>query len=460
MRNSSLSVKTSEMGQPLPDRFRKELARHLPELFSGGSAAGSPPLLIAGVSGGADSVALLRLLKESGVNTLALHCNFHLRGEESDRDQEFVTSLCRSLDVPLEIHHCDVPAYISAHPGSSLEMACRELRYTIFRDEMLSRRAIRIAVAHNQDDNIETLLLNLFRGTGISGLRGMVADTGTIIRPLLSTPRSEIESYLARQGQSFVVDSTNLSSDFKRNFIRNELLPLIETRWPAARQAMARAIANLREDERVLTALYAGIVGERPDILSLDAILPPADIDWAVGRFAAAHSLGNKKDEIIKALSAPRFEGEKIWSGPAGEIRTTRGGLHFAENRDARDSGENREGGGSEMPKFTWKEFSLTPSLWEQILAAPLSELWVGENPKHLLLRHRLPGDRIEPLGLAGSKKVSKLMKDARLTSAEKESRLVAVDSRSGNIIWAEGLCRSSYLLVGPDMKSVWKLEK
>jgi len=156
--------------------------------------------VLAGVSGGADSVALLLALRsDPHMELTAVHCNFHLRGEESDRDMLFVEQLSGRLGVPLVTVHFDVPEYIRRN-GVSVEMACRDLRYAEFRRIMSQVGAGRIAVAHNADDNAETLLLNLMRGAGVAGLRGMRPDTGEVIRPLLSLSRADIERYLDAKG--------------------------------------------------------------------------------------------------------------------------------------------------------------------------------------------------------------------------------------------------------------------
>ena len=176
--------------------------------------------VILGLSGGADSVALLYVLRNIGVRIRAVHCNFHLRGAESDRDMNFCIELCRGLDVP-----------------------CRELRYEYFHKKLKETGMDRIAVAHHADDNIETLFLNLFRGCGIDGLRGMLPDANNVVRPLLHVTRAEILQYLDVIGQAYVTDSTNLQSDYRRNFIRNELLPLIETQWTGARKAITSTIS-------------------------------------------------------------------------------------------------------------------------------------------------------------------------------------------------------------------------
>ncbi len=216
--------------------------------------------ILATVSGGADSVALLAALSSlPWVTVVAAHCNFHLRGEESQRDALFVENLCRQLSVPLLVKDFDVASYRLQHPGTSIEMACRELRYAWFRS-LLTTPLQRIATGHNADDNAETLLLNLLRGSGTTGLRGMLPDSNDILRPLLTVHRSEILDYLRERNLTYVTDSSNLSSDYRRNFLRNDILPLLRSRWPGADKALDRSLELLRaENALVESALAAAL---------------------------------------------------------------------------------------------------------------------------------------------------------------------------------------------------------
>ena len=153
--------------------------------------------VLVALSGGADSVALLRILLALGYDCEAAHCNFHLRGEESDRDEDFVCRLCKEQHVALHTAHFDT-AREAARRHISIEMAARELRYAWFEELRLARRANAIAVAHHRDDSAETFLLNLLRGTGINGLQGIRPRNGYLIRPLLCADRQEITAYLQR----------------------------------------------------------------------------------------------------------------------------------------------------------------------------------------------------------------------------------------------------------------------
>ena len=189
---------------------------------------GLPPeaFILVALSGGADSTALLLILKELGYKVHALHCNFHLRGEESNRDQVFVEELCKQIDVPLSVRHFQTEEEAKRR-GISLEMAARDLRYDWFREDMKNLKASCIAVAHHRDDQAETLLLNLLRGTGLRGLAGMQPKHDGIIRPLLCLSREEVLDYLQERGQSFVTDSTNSERIAQRNKVRLDVIPLL-----------------------------------------------------------------------------------------------------------------------------------------------------------------------------------------------------------------------------------------
>lgn len=195
-------------------------------------------MILVAVSGGADSVALLCMMHEQGTDIAALHCNFHLRGEESDRDERFVSDLCQKLHIPLHVKHFDTRSYAEEH-HISIEMAARELRYTWFEEKRQELGAEDIAVAHHRDDQAETVLLNLIRGTGLRGLSGMHPRSGHIVRPLLNWSRQDILDYLSRIGQDFITDSTNLERDALRNRIRLDVMPLLREINPQAASHIA-----------------------------------------------------------------------------------------------------------------------------------------------------------------------------------------------------------------------------
>ena len=187
--------------------------------------------VIAGVSGGADSICLLFMLielkKEMDFDLSAVHVHHGLRGEDADQDEKYVTELCNQQKIPLYVYHENVREYASFHKIGE-EEAGREIRKKCFMQAMEERNANIIALAHHQNDNVETLLWNLCRGTGLQGLAGIAPVNGNIIRPLLCVKRAEIEEYLKNRGISYCIDETNHSDQYTRNRIRNHMIPYME----------------------------------------------------------------------------------------------------------------------------------------------------------------------------------------------------------------------------------------
>ena len=217
--------------------------------------------IIVGVSGGADSVCLLtclhRLREQYHLKLYAVHVNHMLRGMEADEDEAFVRDLCKKLSVPLHCVREDVKS-LAEHSGATLEEAGRNLRYLSFEQECERVKAHKIAVAHNLNDNAETVLFHLFRGTGLTGMTGIPKKRGQIIRPLLCVTRDEIEHFLGKEGISYRTDSTNLSNDYTRNKIRLSILPI------ATKEINERAIEHITSlsDQLIEVANYLDNVTE------------------------------------------------------------------------------------------------------------------------------------------------------------------------------------------------------
>lgn len=211
--------------------------------------------VLCGLSGGADSVALLHLLlmlgREYPFEVLAVHVHHGIRGAEADRDEAFCKQLCRESGVSLFCEHADAPGY-AAESGKNLEEAARCLRYAIFRKICAEAGIDRIALAHHADDNLETVLLNLTRGSGLAGIRGIPPVRGSIIRPLLACKKADIAGYCEENGLSYVTDSTNADPSYARNFIRSSIVPLLERLNPEVQQAFCQTSAIARADDEAL----------------------------------------------------------------------------------------------------------------------------------------------------------------------------------------------------------------
>lgn len=210
--------------------------------------------ILVALSGGADSVALLLALRAQGCTLAAAHLNHCLRASESERDEAFVRELCAKLDVPLTVERADVSVY-AAQERCGTEEAARRLRYDFLERTADAVDAAYIATAHTADDNLETVLFHLIRGTGARGLAGIPPRRGRIIRPLLQATREDVEAYLAEKRQDYVTDSSNLTDLYTRNRIRHQVVPALREIAPQAAKTVLRMSAQVREDADCLDQL-------------------------------------------------------------------------------------------------------------------------------------------------------------------------------------------------------------
>lgn len=394
---------------------------------------------LVAISGGADSTALLLACRLAGIPIEAAHCNFNLRGPESLRDREFVASFCRRLDIPLYI--ADFDTLSQQAKGESLEMTCRRLRYDFFRS--LSGFS-RIAVAHNADDNIETFLLNALRGSGSRGLKAMEPDTGRLARPLLSFSRADIIQFLETVDQPFVVDSTNATSDYRRNFLRNEVLPLLRSRWPGADRALSSSIRLLARDNAIVEHFIAGALRGHAHFLPWETINnfpdPPTLIFHFIRPFGGSPVIA---DEMADGLKSPR-------PGKSWRLSDSRSALFTKKGIKIEDYLPVPSAAGF-SPQFCSESVAPDSLDFQAVKSSPLSELYIALPPEDL---RWLPADKsmkIKSLGLAGSQSVWKVLKDAGLSLAERSRFPVLVHAASGSPVWLPGIKRSSLFLISPE---------
>lgn len=401
--------------------------------------------LLVALSGGSDSVALLDVLTRCrNIEVFAVHCNFHLRGEESMRDERFCRELCSRLGVELNVVDFDVAEYRKLY-GGSVEMACRELRYDYFRCMMKEKGCDRIVTGHNADDNAETLFLNLMRGSGIKGLSAMREDTGEILRPLLHTTREEITLYLQWRGLPHVEDSTNSGTDYSRNFIRNEVLPLLRKRWPGATASICKTIDVLNSEQDLIDNYLSDIIAKESVYLweeigrygSVMSVLMRI-----IGQYGGTSAMAREMAREIEKhtdngiIYGSRLSG-KTWIGNDGvEFRFERDGLYVINAAEYHESELWQD-------CFAVEEIEMTPERWQEMISkADNRKLYLPCDVKGYCFRHPQRGDRIAPLGMKGTRLVSDIMSDAKLTSVERQSQWLVTDSEE-NIIWVAGLKRS-----------------
>ena len=399
------------------------------------------------LSGGADSVALLLVLRSLGYGCVAVHCNFHLRGEESMRDERFVRGLCKHLGIGLVVKDFDVQARMAAE-GISVEMACRDLRYEWFEQERQSNRCGCIAVAHHSDDNVETMLLNLLRGTGIAGVAGIKPVNGHIIRPLLCVSRNEIEEFLKAQGQDYVTDSTNAVADVKRNRLRNIVLPVIAEQFPSAKTGLVRTLDNVLSChelyEELLSNRLAEVVMHRgDDCIEVDVAAIASGRGAGALLFGALHSYGYNSVQIEEMLSAYRRGNAVGKCFLSGKYKATidRDKIIVAPAVHPRqrvpiniNSAGINEPVRLKIEHLPMQDFNLS-------MCDGRRRVCFGEEIARcrvLALRHWQDGDRFKPFGMHGrSRLVSDLFTDLKISDADK--RRAWLLEADGEIIWVLG---------------------
>ena len=392
---------------------------------------------LAMVSGGPDSVALLRVLVELDAEPAVLHLDHGVRGDEADQDAEFVRELCRTLDVPCEVRRLEFEG------GHNFQERARIKRYGVA-EELADRLGLKsVFTGHTADDVAETVLMNLSRGAGLRGSTGIPPVRGRFARPLIRTGRIEVLEYLKTLGQPYRTDPTNLSGKYSRNRIRHEVLPILEELYPGARTNAARAAALMREDLEALEEIADQTIHRRNNevVLSTGELtsLPPAVRRHAVrGAYSklmpGTRGLESSHVEAVVGLLGGG-EGTRTLDLPGGIIAA------------ARPNGElvlypaGPVGSGS----VGLEEGEVVFDGWEiKICACAAFDAGDAARPEVAYLdaargpyRVRMPreGDSIRPLGLGGSKKVFRAMMDRGVPKDLRRQTPVVVDAEDG-VAW------------------------
>ena len=400
--------------------------------------AGKPVLV--GVSGGADSIALLTVLVELGYSCIVGHCNFHLRGEESMRDECFTETYARKLGLPFVKVDFNTRDYAAEH-HLSVEMAARELRYAWFEEMRCVHDAQAIAVAHHRDDNVETVLMNLIRGSGIRGMSGIRPKNGFVIRPLLPVTRQEILQWLAERQLEYVTDSTNLSATYTRNFIRLRVLPLLETINPSVRTAINRTAEHLAETESLFAYVMADArkrVFEAENRLSIKALMQyPSPKTVLFELLKAFHFTPSSVDEIFLSLNK---ESGKLFFSSSHRL---------VKDRDCLLLSPLAAAGEKEVYFLTGEEGCWSGPIdlaFSRIVR--IEELHIQKDKDiayfdldklkfPLVLRHWQQGDWFVPFGMQGRKKLSDYFSDKKFSRLEKEQ--VWLLCSGDEVIWIVG---------------------
>lgn len=412
------------------------------------------------LSGGADSVALLlalsELSSELGITVAAVHINHMLRGAESDRDEAFCRGLCERLGVPLTVFRKDAAAF-SHSLGVSVETGAREMRYGIFSQIT----ADRIATAHNLNDNAETVLFRMARGTGLKGLTGIPPVRGKIIRPLLFCTRDEIEAFLADRGQDFVTDSTNLSDGYSRNRIRHKIMPEMEAVHGAFPKCAAAMTVSLAEDEDFLSK-----EAERQKNADLRE-LHPAVGKRVIINLLKSHKLktsAEKVSEILRtAVEAKNAVKVSLDGGYYAVCRKGRVSIVPERKRSERPAEAVIINGEGKYPFFGDKTVIIKKETDENVNAEDIINKKLtfryADYDKILngaILRNRLRSDRIKPVGSPHTRELRKLLQE-RLPPEEREISAVIADG--SGVVWAEHVGFDDRVKISADTKNFLKIE-
>lgn len=422
--------------------------------------------VLVALSGGADSVCLLLVLKSVGYDCGAIHCNFHLRGKESYRDEGFVRLLCEKLGVELYVKGFNTVQY-AAERGISIEMAARELRYSYFKDVLEESGAQAVAVGHHRDDNVETLLLNLVRGSGIHGMCGIPPRNGKIVRPLLCVSRKDILDYLERKGQEYVTDSSNKLDIFSRNKIRLDVLPVLNTINLSASANMASAIEHLNEACKVYDKAINEDISRCLRAVGNTRLIDIKKVEECVSPRSVMHEIlsplgftRSQEEDIIKAMKGNPGH---IFSAKKWRLLIDRGQMIIAPTQTEEVEIERKfrfashegtmliDGCGTINYKIIDKE---------QLVINPdkrFAYLDVDKMHGPLTIRTVRLGDTFSPFGLHGTKLLSDFMTDIKLSRFEKEVQKVICDG--SEIAWVVGERSSEIFRVDSNTKKVLVLE-
>lgn len=416
---------------------------------------------IVALSGGADSVALMLTLLRLGYQVEAATCNFHLRGSESDGDEMFCVDLCSQLHIAIHRAHFDTRTYASLHKVS-IEMAARELRYAYFEKLLKAIGGDGICVAHHRDDCIETVLINLLRGTGLHGLRGILPRNGNILRPLLCVTRQEIEEFLNSVNQKYVIDSSNLVDDVLRNKIRLDLLPMLEKINPAARKNIFTTSQNVTEAATVFDAAIQQSIddvcqSDQNDI-SIEKLLQQPSPESTL--FCIVRKYGFSSPQCLQIIHHIDAPSGRVWSSPTHELLIDRGRILisqkyasvFAPMRIPEEGIYNING----KLKISFAvepmtdDFKIDRSKQNACLDAD-TVCWP------LSVRPISQGDRFVPLGMRGSKLISDFLTDCKCTIFEKRNKFVIEDAKK-QIVWLVGERIDNRCRIGSSTRTVLKI--
>lgn len=403
--------------------------------------------ILAGVSGGVDSIVMAELLRHSslGVTFAVAHMNFSLRGTESDGDQAFVEEWCRSAGITLYTKKVDTCAF-ARERGISIEMAARKLRYSWFGELCEEKGYDFVAVAHNLNDSVETMYLNLLRGTGLRGLSGIRESNGRVIRPMLSFRRADIEKYASENRIGFRTDSTNADSSYSRNRIRNDVFPQFREINPAfletARQEMQRFFRMEEILSEVFKSKEGSLYSHKEGALQIDISLLKQEKCREYWLFRLLEGYGFNSVQIAQIDSnLDAQSGSRLVSATHTAL-FDRGVIKVYPLEAAPEAG------------VEWRRYERCPQFDPRLAGAGVLYVDAGKVKQPLEVRAPREGDRFRPLGMKGSKLLSDFFTDMKLDVEQKKRQKVVCDA-SGAIVCIAGLRIDDRFKITPETREV-----
>ena len=426
--------------------------------------------VILAISGGIDSMVLADLLLKAKVEFVVAHCNFHLRGHESDGDDWFVRKFAEKRGIQCFVKHFETEKYAAKY-GISIEMAARDLRYAWFEQLRQQLGYDKIAVAHHADDQAETFFINLLRGAGLNGLKGMKPQNGFIIRPLLWASREQIRKYAVENHVVWREDHTNAESVYLRNKIRNQLSPVFDELQPKARQGLYKSLEHLSAENELYRTLLkeklAQIVERDGDVqrLPYSKIIKaevPEPVEGPVYSFQLLfewlRQFGFNTDQCHFIYDAIGTGIGNQYCSPTHCVVIGRDNLQLSEIKEKTDDEIQIQIGEEEILSPIHLRFSKLEKTADFIInkSSDVAQLDSDKLRFPLALRHWRHGDRFCPLGMKGSKLLSDFFVDQKFTESQKQNVWLLV-SADGDILWVVGYRIDDRFKIVNDTKTVFE---
>lgn len=419
--------------------------------------SGEKPVVV-GISGGADSVALLHILVSLGYKCIAAHCNFNLRGDESFRDEQFTIDFTQRLQVPLCKISFETNKYAQEN-RLSVEMAARELRYRWFEELLNTYDADAVAVAHHRDDSVETLLINLTRGSGLTGLTGIKPKNGNVVRPLLCVSREDIYAYIENNGLEYVTDSSNSSDIYTRNFIRLKVIPLLEEINPSVKASLARTAnhlydASLIYNHSIEEARRVIIQNNRLSISALLSFPAPATILYEMLK-----PYGFSRTVCESIFTVLDKDSGKIFYSSTHRLLKDRSDLliDVLSGEDNRAYLINLEDDNVDLPVELKPEIVVIKEDYQIEKDRKFAYFDFDKLSFPLVLRHWQEGDWFVPFGMKGKKKISDYFSDKKFSLFDKEKTWLLCSGQ--DVIWIVGERTDNRYRIEKTTKRVLKLK-